>query len=108
MKSIELAGRQVTGRAVDVQTGSTGPLRLVLSTRTATLEGKGTPGRHYVVIEDGDNARFGPRHGTMADPQGRIRLLSLAPGKYRIYEGNPSAGNAAVQEFTATEGGRLP
>ncbi|HYO84612.1 MAG TPA: hypothetical protein VES20_24635, partial [Bryobacteraceae bacterium] len=106
VRSIDFAGRTVDGE-IEIASGSAGPLRLVLSTRGATLEGTGTPGRQYLVMEADLDRRFNIPRTVLADAQGRIFIPSLPPGKYRIYEGRVPLPDTPYREITATEGGKV-
>jgi hypothetical protein len=108
LKTVELGGRAMEGKTMELSAGVSGPLRLVVSTRMASVQCTGVPNRNYMFVEEGPDARFVHRQMASADPQGRIRMPGLPPGKYRIYEAAAAHDQSAVlQEITVAEGGTV-
>lgn len=107
LKGIDVAGRTTEGDVIDLPPGAAGPLRLILSTRTATVEGSGTPGTAYMLRETGDERGIAMHRSVTADPQGRVRVEGLAPGTYRVYEGFVPGDDFLVREITVAENEKL-
>jgi hypothetical protein len=92
LKSAVLGDRDVRFTPFTIGPGSTGPLNIVISTRTAQLEGE-------VEAESGDLKRagivlapIGPFHDlarfyyvAVSDDSGKFQFAHVAPGKYRIF-----------------------
>lgn len=97
LKSITVGGQPLAGRVLDTTSGATGPIRLLLSTKTATLRGTAPAGQMIQVMEAEENPMMGSRrHGTAAGPDGTFNLQGLSPGKYRVVlgQGNPQSADA--------------
>jgi uncharacterized protein (DUF2141 family) len=92
LKSASLGDQDVRFKPFTIGPGSTGPLNIVISTRTAQLAGEveaggGDPKRAGIVL-----APIGPFHnltrfyyGAVSDDSGKFQIANLAPGKYRIF-----------------------
>jgi len=78
----------VTNRPLDLSSGTTAPLRIVLSTRMATITGT-APAGSIVKMEPVQDNFMGAGQGVGADQSGHF-TLKAAPGTYRI---------AALPEF---------
>ena len=106
IKSATLGGDDVTNRPLDLTTGSTSPLRIVVSTNTATMRGTAPVGQMvYAAPVDGDDPFLGFR-GMAVDSKGQFTLQGLAPGKYRVVVGDMGAPmpEEGGQEMTVAEG----
>jgi Carboxypeptidase regulatory-like domain len=102
LKSASLGDQDVRFKAFTVGMGSTGPLNIVISTRTAQLAGEieagsGDPKRAGIVL-----APIGPFHDlerfyyvAVSDDSGKFQFAHVAPGKYRIF----ALENMAPQPF---------
>jgi hypothetical protein len=102
LKSAVLGDRDVRFTPFTIGPGSTGPLNIVISTRTAQLAGEveagsGDPKRAGIVL-----APIGPFHDVarfyyvaVGDDRGKFQFAHVAPGKYRIF----ALENLAPQPF---------
>jgi hypothetical protein len=102
LKSASLGDQDVRFKAFTIGPGSTGPLNIVISTRTAQLAGEveagsGDPRRAGIVL-----APIGPFHDldrfytvAVSDDSGKFQFAHVAPGKYRIF----ALENMAPQPF---------
>lgn len=106
IKSATLGGDDVTNRPLDLTTGSASPLRIVVSTNTATIRGTAPGGQMvYAAPIDGDDPFLGFR-GAPVDSNGQFTLQGLAPGKYRVGAvdmGSPMPEEGG-REMTVAEG----
>jgi hypothetical protein len=106
IKSAWFGTTDVTNRPLDLTSGAAAPLRLVVSTKTATVHGT-APAGQMVVLEhfDQDDLRQGS-FSAQVDSNGQFTVPSLAPGRYRAAVVEP--GNAMPeeggQELTVHEG----
>ncbi|HJT87833.1 MAG TPA: carboxypeptidase-like regulatory domain-containing protein [Bryobacteraceae bacterium] len=106
VKSVYLGTQDITNGVLDLSSGADGPLRIVMSTNTATIQGTAPPG--YIVIAERIGAAS-PFMGTtqwMPDPNGRFVMAPLAPGSYRlvaVISGGAPADNGGT-EVTVGEG----
>jgi hypothetical protein len=92
LKSAVLGDRDVRFTPFTIGPGSTGPLNIVISTRTAQLAGEveagsGDPKRAGIVL-----APIGPFHDVarfyylaVSDDRGKFQFAHVAPGKFRIF-----------------------
>jgi len=106
LKSAVLGDRDVRFTPFTIGPGSTGPLNIVISTRTAQLAGEveagsGDPKRAGIVL-----APIGPFHDlarfyyvAVSDDSGKFQFAHVAPGKYRIF----ALENMAPQPFRNPE-----
>jgi hypothetical protein len=93
VKSIRAGSIDLLGKVFDLsQMDQTPPLDIVLSRKTARLDGvvlqdgKPAPSAFVLVVPEPARAETGflVRNST-TDANGRFRLASLAPGEYRVY-----------------------
>lgn len=98
VQSITAGGRELTDRILDTSRGPVGPLRIVLSTKTATIRGHGLPGRQIRIVPLGNVERFSSM--SMLDDRGEFSFRGLAPGAYRISveNGDPDGKEVTVAE----------
>lgn len=103
VKSVEWGGHDVPDNIVDTSTGAAGPLRVVLSTKTATIRGMAPVGHFVEAIAI--SSPHPMRSGAMVDQQGSFTLGGLRPGKYRVVLGGTQStdGNPG-EEVTLSEG----
>ena len=106
LKSAVLGDRDVRFTPFTIGPGSTGPLNIVISTRTAQLTGEveagsGDPKRAGIVL-----APIGPFHDVarfyyiaVSDDRGKFQFAHVAPGKYRIF----ALESLAPQPFRSPE-----
>ena len=106
LKSASLGDQDVRFKPFTIGLGSTGPLNVVISTRTAQLAGgveagSGDPKRAGIVL-----APIGPFHDlarfyyvAVSDDSGKFQFAHVAPGKYRIF----ALENMAPQPFRNPE-----
>jgi hypothetical protein len=109
VKSVQAGGRDLPDNVLDTSNGLSGPLRVTLSTKMATIKGSARPGQAVSVTEisGGAGAMFATSHGAAAGPTGEFTIGGLAPGKYRVWTGSmPEVSpDEAGQEVVVTEGG---
>ena len=92
LKSARLGDKDILLTTFEISGSGDAPLNIVVSMRTATLEGEvdaGSPAskRAGILI-----APVGPYHGltrfyynTAADDEGKFKLSGIAPGKYKLF-----------------------
>jgi hypothetical protein len=106
IKSAWLDNNDVTGRPLDLTSGAGAPLRIVVSTNTATVRGSAPAGQTVFAQGLDDDETYVGWMGAQVDAKGQFTLQGLAPGKYRIVIGDtgspvPQDGG---QEVTLREG----
>jgi uncharacterized protein (DUF2141 family) len=106
VKSAWLGSDEVTNRPLDLTSGAAPPLRIVVSTNTATIRGTGPAGESVLAerIDDDDPQHM--RMGAGVDPNGQFTMQNLAPGRYRLalQNGGPFPATDTGQEVTVGEG----
>ncbi|MDZ4798046.1 MAG: carboxypeptidase-like regulatory domain-containing protein, partial [Bryobacteraceae bacterium] len=107
LRAIEVGGQPLPGQTLDTTNGVAGPIRVIVSTRTASVKGRGNPGLMYVFVRDGMDPRFGGGNFAHADPQGNFQMQGLAPGSYKVYEGNVPDEAMLLQTVSVAEGAAL-
>jgi len=88
---------------LDLTAGSPGPLRIQLSTKTATITGTLPPGTSAIVIsQDGSPGSY----GVAVDSTGHFHAKGIPPGKYRLCQTIPgvSLSDDNCTEVTLSEG----
>jgi hypothetical protein len=109
MKSARMGSDDVTQVPIDLSSGAAGPLRIVMSTNTATIRGS-APAGQMVFLENIDaEMQFRGNRGIQADQSGQYKMEGLAPGKYRVVladSGGPIPDEGG-QEVTVHEGETL-
>ncbi|MGA3205478.1 MAG: carboxypeptidase-like regulatory domain-containing protein [Bryobacteraceae bacterium] len=102
LKSAWLGSADVTSAPMDLSGGATAPLRIVVSTNTATIRGSAPPGQQiYAQRPEEQGNRV-----TQADQNGQYKFEGLSPGKYRLMQmdsGGPMPDEGG-QEVTVHEG----
>src|SRR5262249_35005500 len=87
LKSASFADQDVRFSAMLLEPGSETQLKIVVSTRTASIEGDLGPTRAGILVAPigahHELARF--YYSTNTDADGKFRLLGIAPGKYRVF-----------------------
>jgi hypothetical protein len=105
LKSAWLGSADVTHSAFEIAAGSE-PLRIVMSTKMATITGTAPAGAVVYVASASDDPQSGWTAAAPADAMGHYTFNSIAPGKYRV--GIPSPGGLFAseggQEVTVHEG----
>ncbi|HLX45230.1 MAG TPA: carboxypeptidase-like regulatory domain-containing protein [Bryobacteraceae bacterium] len=109
LKSAWMGTTELTNGLVDLTGGTAGPLKLIVSTNTATIGGTGPPGQLIFAQEIDESFPFPNIRSMSTDPGGQFKFSNLAPGKYRIVaaelEGQPPEEGG--QEITVHEGETL-
>ena len=106
VKSVRLGSDDVTNRPLDLTSGSAAPLRIVVSTNTATIQGTAPAGQMVFSMRlDEDDLQQGWRNASV-DSNGHFTLKGLAPGKYRIgvRDSDAPMPEEGGQEVTVQEG----
>jgi hypothetical protein len=101
VKSVTWAGTEVSGGVVDASAGGSGPLGIVMSTKTATIKGSGPPNRPLEAIVVSATNRTS--YGAQTDQQGNFTFGGLAPGTYRVVI-RGVADDGSGEEVTVNEG----
>jgi hypothetical protein len=106
VKSAWLGNTEVTHQKLDLSSGSAAPLKIVVSTDTATIRGTGPAGQMAFADRINEDDSQPGSSATQIDTNGQFTLPSLAPGKYRIRAGEVGAGmpEEGGQEVTVHEG----
>jgi hypothetical protein len=89
LKSAWLGNDDVTNRLLDLTSGSAAPLRILVSTNTASIRGTAPTGQMVFSARIEDNSSFQGWSAAQVDPSGQFSFQGLAPGKYRIAVGEP-------------------
>jgi hypothetical protein len=83
VKSVSFGDREVPDRIIDLASGASGPLRILVGTKGGTIEGslRGEPNVQVVLFPDsGDDEQL-----RSAGSQGsRYQFTNVPPGKYRL------------------------
>lgn len=106
IKSMWLGNQELKERILDISSGAAGPLRIVLSTKTASIRGAGPPGESIYAATGGDELPFQQQYQVVINQSGEFMFSGLAPGKYRLYmagPGNPMPEEGG-QEVSVSEG----
>ena len=106
VKSAWFGATDVTNRPLDLTSGAAAPLRIVVSTNTATIRGTAPAGQMVFLNRiDEDNLQQG-WSSTPVDSNGQFALPSLVPGKYRVAVGDVGSAmpDEGGQELTVHEG----
>jgi len=87
IKSIHLGDKDVRFSKFTVEPGSDAVMKVVVSMRTATIEGDTGSKRAGVLLapigEFHDLTRF--YYSVASDDEGKFKMLGIAPGKYRVF-----------------------
>ncbi len=110
IKSVRLAGEDVTGRDFELDSRSAGPLVIVLGARPGRIEGDvvategGKPARAEVLLVP-EKAAGDPRRWswTSTDGAAQFHFAGLAAGRYRLY----ALADVDVEAALVSEPGRL-
>jgi hypothetical protein len=102
LKSAWLGSTDITTTPMDLSSGATGTLRVVISTNTATIRGSAPAGEMVCaqrVDEQGNRC-------TGVDQNGQYKIEGLAPQKYRLIarDGGGPFPDEGGQEVTVHEG----
>ena len=104
LRAIEVDGQTTQGHILETSKGIVGPLRFFISTRMATIQAKGNAGLAYTLTQDDGDSPYPRSQMANADPQGRVQMQGLVPGKYKIFEGSAPDDTMLLQTVTVTEG----
>jgi hypothetical protein len=103
VRSVWLGTKEASGRTLDLSSGSSDTLKVVLSANTASIRGTAPPGR-TVACRNLDDMRLSGQ-SRVVDQSGQFRIEGLAPGRYRVaaaesFDAGPleSGREIAVQE----------
>lgn len=110
VKSARMGSDDVTHAPIDLSSGAAGPLRIVMSTNTATIRGSAPAGQTIIVQNIDPDARFRVGRGVQVDQSGQYKMEGLAPGKYRVILSDSGVGpmpEEGGQEITVHEGETL-
>ena len=105
LKSAWLGGDDVTNRTLDLSSGVAPPLRIVVSTNTATIKGTAPSAQAVFAVPVSEDEMTPGWHTAAVDASGQFTVTGLAPGKYRVVAGDigPIPENGG-QEVTVGEG----
>jgi protocatechuate 3,4-dioxygenase beta subunit len=106
LKAAWLGSTDVTNAPLDLSAGAVGPLRIIVSTNTATIRGSAPAGLMVMAQRVDEDSRFRGNMATGVDQNGQYNLGGLAPGKYRLMaaeNGGPMSDDDG-QEVTVREG----
>jgi hypothetical protein len=84
VKSAWLGSDDVTHHPLDLTSGASAPLRIVVSTDTATIKGTAPAGQTVFAGPVGDGEELFGWRGMPADSNGQFTISGLAPGTYRV------------------------
>jgi hypothetical protein len=106
IKSMWLGNQELKERILDTSSGAAGPLRIVLSAKTASIRAAGPPGQSIYMTPTGNDLTFRQHYQAVINPSGEFLFSGLAPGKYRLYLAGPGAPmpEEGGQEVTVSEG----
>ena len=85
IKSVRLGTKELSGLTLDLSSGLTDILQIVLSANTATIRGTAPPGTTVAYRNLDDKLLSG--QSRVADQSGQFRIEGLAPGRYRVTVG---------------------
>ena len=108
IKAAWLGSVDVTNAPLDLSSGAVGVLRIVISTKTASIGGSAPPGEQIYAMRidpDAPPSNSNWSSGAQADQNGQYKFAALAPGKYRLVlmgAGGPIPDEG--QEVTVREG----
>ena len=106
VKSAWLGNDDVTHRPPDLTSGSAAPLRIVVSTNTATIKGTAPAGQTVFAGFVGDSEELFGWRGEGVDSNGQFTMSRLPPGTYRVAVADPGASppDEGGQQVTVGEG----
>ncbi len=91
LKSAWLGSDDVTGRALDLTSGSAAPLRILVSTNTASIKGTAPPGQMVFSARLDQTPFMQGVNAAQADSSGQFSFPGMAPGKYRLVVVEPGS-----------------
>lgn len=106
VKSAWAGTEEITRRPLDLSGGLPGPLRIVLSSNTATVRGTAPPGAMISAQEVTDSPFQQQTHTTQADQTGQFQIPNLAPAKYRVRMGELPLDNDDPGKVVTVEEGQ--
>lgn len=105
LKSARMGGDDFTNKTLNLTSGAAGFLELVISTNTGTIQGTAPTGQTVFAQAIVDDSPLPSWRGAQVDQNGQFKMEGLAPGKYRVVAGEPSASMPdGGQEVTVAEG----
>ena len=102
VKSVSWAGTELQDGVINASAGGSGPLTVLLSSKTATIKATGPPNRPVEAIAV--SQPYSASYGGQTDPQGNISLMGLPPGSYRVKLRGGTGGDSTGEEVTVAEG----
>jgi hypothetical protein len=106
VKAVWIGSTDVTNVPMDLSGGAAGPLKVVVSTNTATIRGSAPAGQMVMAQRIDQDMRFQGNMAATTDQNGQYTFGGLAPGKYRLMltdAGGPMPDEGG-QEITVREG----
>ena len=85
IKMVRLGTKESSGSTLDLSSGSSDTLKIILSANTATLRGTAPPGTTVAYRNLDDKLLSG--QSRVVDQSGQFRIEGLAPGRYRVAAG---------------------
>jgi hypothetical protein len=110
LKGVWFGGDDITGRHLNLAGGAAAPLRLLVSTNTASVKGTAPAGQMVFAVQMEEPQVGQVGSAVQADASGQFAMQGLAPGRYRIAVGEGGlfvpdlASNGGGQEVTIREG----
>jgi len=106
IKSVWLGSKELSGRTLDLSSGSADTLKIVLSANTASIRGTVPPGMSVAYRNLDDQRLFGQ---SRTKEGGQFRIEGLAPGSYRVAvvaagESYDTISESSWREITLQEG----
>jgi uncharacterized protein (DUF2141 family) len=103
IKSVWLGTKELSGLMLDLSSGLTDTLKIVISTNIATIRGTAPPGTTVAYRNLDDKLLSG--QSRVVDQIGQFRIEGLAPGRYRVAAADSFDGPIeSGREITIQEG----
>jgi uncharacterized protein (DUF2141 family) len=104
VKSVWLGTKELSGLMLDLSSGLTDTLKVVLSANTASIRGTAPPGTTVAYRNLDDKLLSG--QSRVVDQSGQFRIEGLAPGRYRVAAAESFDSNSvdSGREITIQEG----
>jgi Carboxypeptidase regulatory-like domain len=100
IKSVWLGSKELSGRTIDLSSGSADTLKIVVSANTASIRGTAPPGMMVACRNLDDEALS--QDSAPVEQTGEFQIHGLAPGKYRVAAGNGDREITLQEGETAT------
>ena len=104
IKSVRLGSKELSGRTIDLSSGSPDTLKILVSANTASIRGTAPPGM-IVACRNLDDETLS-RESPPVKQSGEFRIQGLAPGRYRVAPGESADAipKDSGREITVQEG----